>query len=684
MAADSILIKNTIKRDGRIVPFDKSKIAEAIFRAAQSVGGDDLQLSEKLADEVCSELHRRYGQQEPASENVQDMVEKVLIDHGHAKTAKAYILYRHKKNEERNRQTLILGGVEPELKLLFSDEALKILEKRYLLKDEFGVLVETPSSMLRRVAKHIAQADQIYGAAAEEVKETEEQFYRLMADLVFLPNSPTLINSGTNVPQLSACFVLPIDDKMESIFGSLKEAATIHQWGGGTGFSFSRLRPKGDLVRRHLGVASGPVSFMKVYDSGLEVVKQGGVRPGANMAVLRVDHPDILRFIEVKRDKAALKNFNISVAVTDRFMKAVEEDKDYLVKNPRTEKYIGRLRARDVFSVITQNAWKTGDPGLLFIDEINRKHPARHLGEIETTNQCGEAPLLPNESCVLGSIDVSRFADFDTKEFNWDKLEEAIKASIHFLDNCLDVSKYLTKEIEEATKRTRKLGLGIMGFADMLLKLQIKYDSEDGLEMADQLLSFFKHVANQKSMDLAKKRGLCPAWEGSQFQKTGQKMRNMCCLALSPTGTRSILADTSPGGEPNFALSYQRAMLGSSGFICINHIFEKIARQRGFHSPELLRRVSLSGSIQEIKEIPKDVRDVFVTAQDISPEWHIKMQSVMQKHVDNAISKTINFPRTAAIRDVEDAYLKAWKAKCKGITIYRDGSYEDQVITIGE
>ncbi|MBS3140335.1 adenosylcobalamin-dependent ribonucleoside-diphosphate reductase [Candidatus Woesearchaeota archaeon] len=684
MTTNSLLIKNTIKRDGRVVPFNKSKIAEAIFRAAQSVGGDDRQLSEKLAEEVCNALQEKYSQQEPTSENVQDMVEKILIDNGHAKTAKAFILYRHKKNEEKNRQALIMGDVDPEFKLLFSDEALKILEKRYLLKDEFGVLVETPSAMLRRVAKHIALADELYGSTPEQVKDSEEKFYHLMADLKFLPNSPTLINAGTNIPQLSACFVLPIEDKMESIFGSLKEAATIHQWGGGTGFSFSRLRPKGDKVRRHLGVASGPVSFMKVYDAGLEVVKQGGVRPGANMAVLRVDHPDILRFIEVKRDKESLKNFNISVAVTDRFMKAVEEDKDYLVKNPRTEKYIGKLRARDVFSVITQNAWKTGDPGLLFIDEINRKHSAKHLGEIETTNQCGEAPLLPNESCVLGSIDVSKFANMETKEFSWNELEETIKTSIYFLDNCIDVSKYLTAEIEEATKKTRKLGLGIMGFADMLLKLHIKYDSEDGLEMADKLLSFFQHVAQQTSMDLAQKRKVCPAWEGSQYQKIGQKMRNICCLALSPTGTRSILADTSPGCEPNFALAYQRTMLGASGYIFINRIFEKIAKLRGFYSPEILRKVSCSGSVQELKEIPKDVRDVFVTAQDISPEWHIKMQSVMQKYVDNSISKTINFPKTAAIRDVEEAYMKAWKAKCKGITIYRDGSYEDQVINIGE
>jgi ribonucleoside-diphosphate reductase alpha chain len=682
LTSKSFKIKNAVKRDGRVVPFDVSKIASAIFRAAESVGGSDKELSLKLAEEICNNLKDKYKHSEPSVENVQDLVEKILIERGHAKTAKAYILFRHKKNEDLKRRAMILGGRDPNENLSFSEEALKILDNRYLLKDEFGMLIETPKTMLKRVSESIADADRNYGADNDEVNQTSQKFYSMMAKLQFLPNSPTLINAGTKMPQLSACFVLPIEDDMESIFGSLKEAATIHQRGGGTGFSFSKLRPKGDKVRRHTGVASGPVSFLKVYDAGLEVVKQGGVRPGANMAVLRVDHPDILRFIESKRNKRSLKNFNISVAVTDRFMKAVEEDREYFLKNPRTDKHIGKLRARDVFSVITQNAWKTGDPGLIFIDEINRKHPAKHLGEIETTNQCGEAPLLSGESCILGSIDVSKFVN--GSEFNWDEFKDVIKTSIHFLDNCIDVNKYLTSEIEEATKKTRKLGLGVMGFADMLYHLKLKYDSEEGLEMADKLLSFMKNAAYEESMSLAKTRGPCPAWENSDHQRLGQKIRNISCLALSPTGTRSILADTSPGCEPNFAISYQRTMLSSKGFIFVNKIFEKTAKERNFYSPELLRKVSLSGNIKSMKEIPKDVRDVFVTAQDISPDWHIKMQSTLQKHVDNSISKTINFPRTASIRDVENAYLMAWKAKCKGITTYRDGSYEDQVINIGE
>ncbi|HLC52698.1 MAG TPA: adenosylcobalamin-dependent ribonucleoside-diphosphate reductase [Candidatus Nanoarchaeia archaeon] len=683
MVQKTVIMEGLIKRDGRVVEFHIDKITDAIFRAAQSVGGTDKELAKRLAEQVCQKLSEAE-EREPTAEIVQDLVEKILIENGHAKTAKAYILYRHKKNEERKSSAFILGGSNVDENLSFSNQALKILDQRYLLKDETGGLIETPKQMLRRVAAAIAEVDKSYGANDLDLRQTENEFYLMMANLKFLPNSPTLVNAGTNVSQLSSCFVLPIEDSMESIFGSLKHAASIHQRGGGTGFSFSKLRPRGDKVKMHLGVASGPVSFMSVYDSALEVVKQGGIRPGANMAVLKVDHPDILRFIEAKRDKASLKNFNISVAVTDRFMKAVEEDREYYIKNPRTGKYIGKLRAKDVFSVIIQNAWKTGDPGLLFIDEINRKHPAKHLGEIETSNQCGEAPLLPWESCILGSIDVSKFVDFQNKEFLWEEFGQIVKTAVHFLDNCIDINKYLTPEIEEATKKTRKLGLGLMGFADMLYLLEIKYDSEDGLAMADKLMSYLKHVAYEKSMELAKQRGACPAWEGSDHQRTGQKMRNISCLALSPTGTRSVLADTSPGCEPNFALAYQSTMMGAGGYVFINKHFEKIAKLCDFYSPELVRKVSCSGNIKNLKEIPKDIRDVFVTAQDISPEWHIKMQATLQKHVDNAISKTINFPRTAAIKDVEKAYLLAWKAKCKGITIYRDGSYEDQVITIGD
>ncbi|MBU0459712.1 MAG: adenosylcobalamin-dependent ribonucleoside-diphosphate reductase [Nanoarchaeota archaeon] len=677
-------LKKIIKRDGKIVPFDPHKIGEAIFKAAESIGGENQELSYSLAEGIIGSLESNYLDQDLNVDHVQELVEKTLIEKGHAKTAKAFILYRYKKNEQQRQQSLILGRKSSEGNLKFSNEALSILERRYLLKDEYGHVIETPQEMLMRVAKNVAHADTFYQATKEEVKQSEEQFYQIMAELKFLPNSPTLMNAGTKTQQLSSCFVLPIEDTMEGIFGTLLDASIVHQRGSGTGFSFSRLRPQGDTVRRNLGVAAGPVTFMGVYDKALEAIRQGGVRPGANMAVLKVDHPDIIRFIEAKRDKRSLKNFNISVAVTDNFMKAVEEDRNYFLTNPKTGKYLGKLRARDVFAVITQSAWKTGDPGLIFIDEINRKHPAKHLGEIETTNQCGEAPLLPYEGCVLGSLNLNKFVDEEKQEILWEKLKETIQTAVHFLDNVIDMNSYPKKMIEENTKRTRKFGLGMMGFADLLCKLKVKYDSEDGLEIANRLMAFIKDIAYEKSQQLAEKRGVCPAWEGSDHQKVGRKMRNMNCLSIAPTGTISILGGASSGCEPLFAISYQRTLLGDRELVYLNPAFEKIAKERGFYSPELIKKIARAGSVQDFKDVPKDVRDVFVTAQEILPEWHVKMQSTLQKHVDNSISKTINFPRSASIRDVENAYMLAWKAKCKGITIYRDGSYEDQVLTIGD
>ncbi|MBI2668564.1 adenosylcobalamin-dependent ribonucleoside-diphosphate reductase [Candidatus Woesearchaeota archaeon] len=678
------VLKSVIKRDGRVVNFDIQKITDAIFKAAESVGGKDQELAAKLAQEVIQLLGQQYPNKTPTVENVQDLVEKTLIEHGHAKTAKAYILYRYRKGEERKQRTFILGEKHSSENLHFPNEALSILERRYLLKDKNGNLSETPQQMLLRVAKHIANADAFYEAADDEIQKTSQQFYDLMADLQFLPNSPTLKNAGTDVNQLNACFVLPIDDTMESIFGTLKSAALIHQRGAGTGFSFSRLRPKGDPVKDNVGVAAGPVGFLRVYDKALEAIKQGGVRPGANMAVLRVDHPDIIRFVESKRDKQSLKNFNISVAITDNFMKAVEEDREYYLINPRTQKRCGKLQAKDISSIIVQNAWKTGDPGLVFIDEINRKHPAKHLGEIETTNQCGEAPLLPYEGCVLGSLNLNKFYDTEDEDVGWEKLKQAVQAAVHFLDNVIDMNSYPSLEIELHTKNTRKFGLGIMGFADLLIRLKLKYNSDEALEFADRLMSFIKEAAYEKSMELAKQRGPCPSWKGSDHHKSGRKMRNMACLSIAPTGTISILGNASPGCEPLFALSYQKTVLGQNEIVYLNKEFEKLAHERGFYSPELIRKIARIGNCQEFKEVPKDIRDLFVTAADISPEWHVKMQATLQKHVDNSISKTINFPHTASIKDVEDAYLLAWKSKCKGITIYRDGSYEDQVINIGD
>ena len=675
-------IKSIIKRDGRIVEFDLKKIEDAIFQAAETVGGKDRNLAHSLAVKVLELLQKKF-KDKPTVDNVQDLVEKILIEEGHARTAKAFILFRHQKDQEREQRALIIGKENEDANLEFSNEALKVLERRYLIRNPEGTVIETPKGMLQREAKNIAAAEKIYGATKEEIKKTEEEFYSIMSDLKFLPNSPTLMNAATITQQLSSCFVLPVEDNISGIFGALKDAALIHQRGSGTGFSFSRLRTKGDFVRSNAGVAAGPVAFMKVYDKALEAIKQGGIRPGANMAVLRVDHPDIIRFIEAKRGTGRLKNFNLSVAVTDRFMKAVEEDREYYLTNPKSEKYVGRMKARDVFAMITQNAWKTGDPGLLLIDEINRKHPGKHLGEIETTNQCGEAPLLPYEGIVLGSINLNRFIDAEKNDVDWVELEKAVRTAVHFLDNVIDMNSYPTKKIEEETKRTRKFGLGMMGFADMLSKLKLKYDSEPALEFADKLMHFIKTTAYQVSSELAEQRGVCPAWKDSDHHKAERKMRNMTCISISPTGTISILADASSGCEPFFAISFHKAVMGDTNLVYLNKTFEKIAKERSFYTPELISKIAREGNLQNCKEIPKDVRDIFVTAQDIDPEWHIKMQSTIQKHVDNSISKTINFPKTASIKDVENAYLSAWKAKCKGITIYRDGSYEDQVINIG-
>ncbi|MEK6951207.1 MAG: adenosylcobalamin-dependent ribonucleoside-diphosphate reductase [Nanoarchaeota archaeon] len=691
MKLSSLKLQRVRTKEGALNEFNIFTLSDSIFKAAQSIGGKDRALSLSLAKEVEERLSAALTGSglngEITTLQIQEMVEQVLMERGHLKTAKAYILQQHAQ------PIPAAEAVQPKShdyladeSLKFSGQAVRILERRYLRLDEQGNVVETPKEMLWRVALNIAFADRFYGAEEEEVNSTAEKFYQLMAELQFLPNSPTLMNSGTKFQQISSCVVLPIDDSMDCIFASLRDAAMIHQRGAGTGFSFSRLRPKGDAVKRQLGVAAGPVSFLQVYDAALEVIKQGGVRPGANMAVLRVDHPDIIRFIESKRDKKSLKNFNLSVAITDSFLRAVEEDREYYVVHPCSGKYVGRLRARDVFSIITQNAWKTGDPGLLFIDEINRKHPAKHLGEIETTNQCGEAPLLPYEGCVLGSLNLNKFVyeEGEKREILWEQLRQAVHTAVHFLDNVIDMNNYPKPEIEQQTKNTRKFGLGMMGFADVLFKLRVKYDSEQGLELADKLMSFIRNAAYEQSMNLALQRGVCPAWNGSDHQRQGRKMRNMTCLSIAPTGTISILADASPSCEPLYALSFHKTVLGDTELIYVNKTFESIAKEQGFYSPELIRKIARSGSIQQCLEIPPEIREIFVTAQDISPEGHIKMQATLQKYVDNSISKTINFPRTATIKDVENAYLLAWKSKCKGITIYRDGSYEDQVMNIRE
>ncbi len=560
-----------------------------------------------------------------------------------------------------------------------TENALRVLKKRYLLKDENGNVIETPDEMFRRVAHDIALADEKYG---EDVKKTEEEFYEIMSNLLFIPNSPTLMNAGTRIQQLSACFVIPIEDSMESIFEAVKYTALIHQSGGGTGFSFSRIRPKGDIVRSTGGVASGPISFMKVFNSATDVIKQGGRRRGANMGILHVTHPDILDFIKCKDDLRELTNFNISVAVSDEFMEKVMKGEDYELINPRTKQAVGKLNAKKVFDMIIEHAWKTGEPGIIFLDEINRHNPTPHVGEIESTNPCGEQPLLPYESCNLGSINVSKFVK--GKEIDWDKLRDVVWKSVHFLDNVIDRNKYPIDKIKEMTLANRKIGLGIMGFADLLIQLGIPYNSEEALKMAERLMAFIQNEGRLASVELGKRRGSFPNFKGSIWDGKYEAMRNATVTTIAPTGTISIIAGCSSGIEPLFAISFVRNVLDKGDKLYeVNPYFEKVARELGFYSEELMKKIAdNNGSVQGIEEVPPEIQRIFVTALDISPDWHVRMQAAFQKYTDNATSKTINLREEATVEDVRNAYLLAYRLKCKGITVYRYGSRPEQVLVV--
>jgi ribonucleoside-diphosphate reductase alpha chain len=676
-------IKKIQKRDGRIVDFDQERITEAIWKAAQAVGGADRSHATQISNQICAVLEVFYKNSEevPTVEQIQDLVEKILIEGGHAKTAKAYIIYRQKRAEERETQEAILGEGKSDTILNFSTNALKVLEKRYLLKDEEGNIQETPEDLLHRVARGIAAAEKNYGGNEEEM---EKKFYEMMKDLKFLPNSPTLMNAGTELGQLSACFVLPVEDSMEGIFDSLKDAALIHKSGGGTGFSFSRLRPSNDIVHSTTGVSSGPLSFMKVFDAATDVIKQGGKRRGANMGILRIDHPDILDFVNMKSDMKTLQNFNISVGITDKFMEALTNDSEYELINPRDGEVVKTLKARMVFDIILSNAWKNGDPGLIFIDEINKCNKTPHLGEIEATNPCGEQPLLGYESCNLGSININQFVLENTPNLDWEALRETIHLAVQFLDNVIDVNHYPIEKIANQTKRTRKIGLGLMGFADVLYQLGIKYDSEEGIAFGEKVMGFINDEACAKSQLLAEARGVFPAYEGSVHERNGIKMRNACVTTVAPTGTIGMLAEASGGLEPNFAISFIKNVMDGTELIYTNKYFEEVAKQMGFYSKNLMRDIAKVGSIQDFDDIPQEVKYVFVTAQDITPGWHLRMQAAFQKHVDASVSKTINFPTEAQIKDIEEAYILAYQLGCKGVTIYRDKSREGQVLNIGK
>ncbi len=564
-----------------------------------------------------------------------------------------------------------------------SDNAMKVLEKRYLGKDETGRVIEDVKGMFTRVARAIAQADRLYDSKAD-VDATADEFYDLMSNLRFLPNSPTLMNAGRPLGQLSACFVLPVDDSMEAIFEAVKNAALIHKSGGGTGFSFSRLRQKGATVRSTGGVASGPVSFMRVFNVATEAVKQGGTRRGANMGILRVDHPDILEFIRCKSDTADINNFNISVGLTEKFMRAVEDDAMYDLVDPKSKDVVGQLSAREVFDEIVEAAWQNGEPGIVFLDRLNRDNVVPSVGEIESTNPCGEQPLLPYESCNLGSIDLVSMLkkDDESYTFDFDLLEKTVRQAVHFLDNVIDVNNYPLENIANMTRSTRKVGLGVMGFADALLALGIPYNSEEGIAFADKLMSFVEETGRAASIELAKTRGAFPLFPESTL-KDGDPVRNATVTTIAPTGTLSIIASCSSGVEPVFAYVYVRNVMDGTQMVEVNPLLMEKLHTLGLDDEELLKRIAAEGTIQHFVEIPEDVRRVFVCAHDITPEDHTRMQAAFQRHTDNAVSKTVNFPNNATRDDVRSVYLLAYQEGLKGVTIYRDGSRTGQVLNIG-
>ena len=700
-----MMLNKIIKRDGREVKFELSKLTAAILKAGRGTGEFKRGEAKRLAEIVVQLVLKTHGGKKIVQvEELQDIVEQVLMAAGHFESAKAYILYREKRSEVRRMERLI--GVRDDLGLNLNQ--LRIMENRYLLKDENGKVIETPKELFERVAKNLVKAERKYKISKTKRRKLEEEFYEVMATMRFVPAGRTLNNAGTPQNQLANCFVLPVEDSMEAIFEAVKWTALVQQTGGGTGFNFSHLRPKGDVVTKSSGgFATGPVSFMKVFDAATAQVMQGGKKRGANMGILNVDHPDILEFISCKSEGGEVENFNISVGITDKFMKAVEKDKDWDLINPRTGEVVSTIKARSLMSQIVAMAWRTGDPGVIFLDEINRNNPLlAKYGPIEATNPCGEQPLHPFDACNLGSINLAKFVkDGDTvtrwhKKIDWEDLRKTIRVAVRMLDNVIDVSKYPLSQISKTVRANRRIGLGVMGWADMLYQLRIQYDSKEAVKLAEKISKFIFEVSWEMSEELAKEKGVFPRWSESDFArgtaracKNGKprKVRNVAITTIAPTGSISMLADASSGIEPIFALSYVKNVVTDEGLNYVNKYFQKELEQASWADgdPEhkvrdrIVRDVARTGSLAEVSGVPREIKEVYRTAHDISPEWHIKMQAAWQKWIDNAVSKTVNFANEATIDDVWKAYMLAWKLKCKGTTIYRDGSKDFQILSVG-
>lgn len=681
-------ISIVVKRNKQRVDFDDVKINNSVLKAMSSIYRErdesgNIEEARRISTMVVENLNS-LKKSEVSVEEIQDIVEKVLMEDD-PNVAKSFILYRKKRSEIRDFKAG-LGIDDDELKMPIN--SLIVLSARYLKKDDSGKIIETPKQLFERVSNAIATEDGKYGKDAGQIRALSKEFYDAMTSFSLMPNSPTLMNAGTPLGQLSACFVLPIGDSIEEIFDTVKYAAMVHKSGGGTGFSASRLRPSNDIVKSTGGVASGPISFLKVIDAATEQIKQGGKRRGANMGILSVDHPDILNFIVAKESEGTLRNFNISVGITEEFMKALKEDRDYYLINPRSKKPAGRLSAKAVWNLIVTMAWKTGDPGLVFLDKINASlaNPVPSRGPIEATNPCGEQPLYPYDSCNLASVNLAKMVRRKNShyEVDWAELRKTARLGVHFLDNVIDANRYPLSQIDEVTKAIRRIGLGVMGWADMLIKLGIRYDSNEALALAEKVMSFITENARKMSEELAAERGAFPDFEKSVWHRLGYPpLRNSTVTTIAPTGTISIIAGgTSQGIEPIFSIVYMRNVHESLGYnlIEVNNEFERYAIDNGFYSEELMKRLAGMISIQEVEEIPQKIRDLFLTAHDIAPEWHVKMQAAFQKYVDNGVSKTINFPSWATPQDIEKAYGMAYDMGCRGITVYRDSSKSTQVL----